>query len=364
MTEKADLHTTNSLVIKILWASLIIAVGVSLGSKAEMFKTATIGGCGAIVFLIPTILWKKRLLTEYIKYFVTVGLGAFSFVLLNAMTYSANIFVLYVSMMIISIYHDYRPVILCGLIGLAQINYFYFFFQDAIYLHENPMIINGALLVITLLVILQIKIGKNMHRNELKRAEETLFRVKSLMVKAAKSVGETEDVSGETSAESLSVKGKEILEETSTVIKQITEGCNRIAEMIKDIDDLAFQTNLLALNASIEAARAGEEGRGFAMVAREVRDLANRAADLVRQLAKLNTGCLEESAKGDALLQKTAGIFQEIMENTKNTSHLLLEVAAALQEETGGVEKAQAALEQLSQTTQRNTAVVKEIIQI
>lgn len=364
MAEKEGLHTTNSLVIKVLWVSLIIAVGVSLGSKAEVFKTATIGGCGAIVFLIPTILWKKRLLTEYIKYFVTIGLGAFSYVLLTAMAYSANIFVLYVSMIIISVYHDYRPVILSGLIGLAQINYFYYLFQDTIYLNGNPAIINGALLMIAVLIILQIKIGENMRKDELKRAKETMLRVELLLVKAAKSAGQTEDVSGETSAESLSAKGKKILEETITVIKQITESCNRIAEMIKEVDDLAFQTNLLALNASIEAARAGEEGRGFAMVAREVRNLANRAADSVKELAKLNTGCMEESAKGDALLQKTAEMFKEIMENNKNTPNLILQVATALQEQTGGVEKAQAALEELSQVTRRNTALVKEIIKI
>lgn len=299
---KKYLHNRNSLIIKLLWISLIIALGASMGSKTAMNKTIKIGAYGTIVCLIPTILWKKELLEEYIKYLVTIGLGVFSYFMMTTAAYSSNTFILYFSMIIISIYHDYKPIILSGVIGLALINYLYPLFQDTLYINEKVIIMNGNLVIAAVLIITQTKIGENMRRDLQKRreiTEKTKSKLEELLAKVAKSAEQVRDASyqifqrnqelshrtqeqsaslqdisstteemnasiqqissssnqvDDVSRQTLSIvaEEKEILDETIAAINQIAESSNQIAAIIKVVNDIAFQTNLLALNAAAE----------------------------------------------------------------------------------------------------------------
>src|SRR5262249_45835813 len=91
-----------------------------------------------------------------------------------------------------------------------------------------------------------------------------------------------------TSAASSAVdSGKENVERLIGAMRETSESARQTAKIVKTIDEIAFQTNLLALNAAVEAARAGDAGRGFAIVADEVRALALRCAEAARNTAAL-----------------------------------------------------------------------------
>jgi methyl-accepting chemotaxis protein/methyl-accepting chemotaxis protein-1 (serine sensor receptor) len=143
-------------------------------------------------------------------------------------------------------------------------------------------------------------------------------------------------------------------------MKEIDSSSNKIARIIKVIDEIAFQTNILALNAAVEAARAGESGLGFAVVADEVRNLAQRCAQAAKDTAALIEESIETSRDGNARLDRMAGAVRAMTESSSEVKALVDRVSVGSQEQARGMEQIQRAVVQMEQVTQKNAAGAEE----
>ncbi|CAN0208147.1 unnamed protein product, partial [Phaeothamnion confervicola] len=133
-----------------------------------------------------------------------------------------------------------------------------------------------------------------------------------------------------------------------------------IAKIIRTIDEIAFQTNILALNAAVEAARAGEAGAGFAVVAEEVRRLAQRSAEAAKETAAKIEGAIGKSALGVQLSAKVTASLGEIVEKIRRVDTLVGEVATASREQSQGVKEINRAVAQMDRIVQANAASADE----
>ena len=150
------------------------------------------------------------------------------------------------------------------------------------------------------------------------------------------------------------------MEEMKRAMDAIKGASDDISKIIKTIDEIAFQTNILALNAAVEAARAGEAGMGFAVVAEEVRNLAQRSA----QSAKETAGKIEDSVKksehGVQICGKVAQSLSAIVGKARQVDTLVAEIAQASKEQTQGIEQVNTAVSQMDKVTQSNAAGAEE----
>ena len=150
------------------------------------------------------------------------------------------------------------------------------------------------------------------------------------------------------------------LKEMVSSMQDIGAASDKIAKIIKIIDEIAFQTNILALNAAVEAARAGEAGLGFAVVADEVRNLAQRCAQAAKDTAALIEESIVKSNDGKTKVDQVAVAIRAITEESAKVKTLVDEVSLGSQEQTRGIEQVAKALTQMEQVTQQSAANAEE----
>jgi len=149
-------------------------------------------------------------------------------------------------------------------------------------------------------------------------------------------------------------------QELAAALTEMITSSEKVAKVIKMIDEIAFQTNILALNAAVEAARAGEAGMGFAVVADEVRSLARRSADAARDTSAL----IEESlAKSRESKHQLGNVLQAMEANNKITSAVKTEtdqIRGASEEQTRGISQISTAIAEMNRLTQNTASHAEE----
>ncbi|MCC8167192.1 MAG: methyl-accepting chemotaxis protein, partial [Planctomycetes bacterium] len=147
----------------------------------------------------------------------------------------------------------------------------------------------------------------------------------------------------------------------SEAMADINESDERISNIIKTIEEIAFQPNLLALNAAVEAARAGEAGKGFAVVADEVRGLAGRSAQAARDTTDLIETTIQRIRHGTELATQVKNGFTDIESGSQSVSVLINEIASATYETAQGVEQVNRTMAEMDKITQNISATSEEV---
>jgi methyl-accepting chemotaxis protein len=192
--------------------------------------------------------------------------------------------------------------------------------------------------------------------------EETsasLEQMSSMIHSSARNADLAKTLAGE--AQASATMGNESMEAMGRAMDAIEKSSNEVAKIVKSIDEIAFQTNILALNAAVEAARAGEAGAGFAVVAEEVRSLAQRSAAAAHESSDKIEASILRSREGADCLKRVNSSFAQIGEKVEKTDSLVSEITLAAKEQAQGIEHITAAIQEMSRVAQDSLTTIEQM---
>ncbi|WP_314587567.1 methyl-accepting chemotaxis protein [Paenibacillus terrigena] len=398
LNERHILDKRNRLFVKIIWAMIVLGTVTNLaaGAQAELIYTLVIGGsvgCG-----IATFLTYKRLAVQYIMYFVPVIMTGLILLLMlsDPNPIFSTYLLVYVNMGIMTLYSNFRPVLLTGVLSIAT----------TIYVYNHPVLHNALftkepLLYLLLYVVLatialcasaifieklqrqvlehseaalqskaqtekllteiresvtmlnefsleqkervdttssisrevvetfaQISSSIEQQTNNLHQMNASVQAVERSLRHVGEGSGQLDEVATETlnlvtqGNTQISTLVQEIghvqsmIRETVQLMNRLTAQTDQVGSIVQTISEISAQTNLLSLNAAIEAARAGEHGSGFAVVANEVRKLADHSQRAAQDIASILESIQSQITDAAHLIDQGEGAVTSSVEAT------------------------------------------------
>ena len=162
------------------------------------------------------------------------------------------------------------------------------------------------------------------------------------------------------SAAEAAASGGSVVQEVVRNMEHMAQSSQQVAAIVGVIDGIAFQTNILALNAAVEAARAGTQGRGIAVVAAEVRELAQRSAEAAKQIRQLMEHSTKQMKSGQTLALQAGQRMEHIVRDVRTVSGLIASITEAAQAQNQGIAQISEAVQALDHMTSQNAGLVAE----
>lgn len=150
------------------------------------------------------------------------------------------------------------------------------------------------------------------------------------------------------------------MQEMLSAMQDIRQSSNEISKIISAIEDISFQTNILSLNAAVEAARAGENGRGFAVIAAEIRNLAAKSAEASHNTTSLIAASLKAVEHGTRISGETAVSLKNVLDGIKEVEMIIEQISSASDDQARSVEQVHQSITQISYVVQLNSATAEE----
>ena len=204
----------------------------------------------------------------------------------------------------------------------------------------------------------QLSEGSTEQAAAIEETSATMDETSSMVKQNADNTRQAKSLSQE--ASDAAKQGSSRMDEMSASMEELKKSSGEISKIIKVIDDIAFQTNMLALNAAVEAARAGDAGQGFAVVAEEVRNLAQKSAQAAKDTAEIIDRNLELSDRGVTISGDVNEALKEIMQKVGDVNNLIEEISAASEEQARGTSQVTEAISQMEAVVQSNAATAEE----